>query len=159
MNQPISKNRVCREYIVVYVVVKIVRQSTVAVGKGVLGYVTRASPSEVYRWVGFNMIFSSLTKHRICNKFSGTFERSKVPKTRRAVDPLRLQAGVSPSTEAIDGLFINVVIFWCLALRYFLQLIFSRAGTIASCGLSRPVRLYRLHGSEAGFQHNTHCAT
>ena len=89
-----------------------------------MGYVTRTSPSEVYRWVGFNMIFSSLTKHRICNKFPGTFERSKVPKTRRAFDPFRLQAGVSPSTEAIDGLFINVVIFWCLALRYFLQLIF-----------------------------------
>ena len=103
MNQSISKNRVRREYIVVYVVVKTMRQSTVAVGKGVLGYVTRTSPSEVYRWVGFNMIFSSLTKHRICNKFPGTFERSKVPKTRRAVDPLRLQAGVSPSCRSTNG--------------------------------------------------------
>jgi len=103
MSQPFSKHRARREYIVVYVVVKIVRQSTVAVGKGVLGYVTRTSPSEVYRWVGFNMIFSALTKQRICNKFPGTFERSKVPKTRRAVDPFRLQAGVSLSRRSTNG--------------------------------------------------------
>jgi len=38
-----------------------------------------------------------------------------------AVEPLRLPAGVSPSTEDIDGLFINVLIIWCLALRYLLQ--------------------------------------
>jgi len=54
------------------------------------------------------MIFSALTKHRICNKFPGTFERSPmrsgqaaVPKTRRASEPLRLQAGVSPSTGEV----------------------------------------------------------
>ena len=48
------------------------------------------------------------------------FIDKKRTKKSRATDPLRLQAGVSSSAEAIDGLFLVVLFFLCLALRFFL---------------------------------------